>query len=72
MVWPCDEKRRNTCSKDSNNDEGGREETSSKAQTEVDGQRGWSDLRQHQLDPELAQNRDGWRKAIMAIDPGQG
>ena len=31
-----------------------------------------SDLRQHQLDPDLAQNRDGWKKAIMAIDPGQG
>ena len=31
-----------------------------------------SDLRQHQLDPELAQNREGWKKAIMAIDPGQG
>ena len=31
-----------------------------------------SDLRQHQLDPELAHNRDGWKKAIMAIDPGQG
>ena len=29
-------------------------------------------LRQHQLDPDLAQNRDGWKKAIMAIDPGQG
>ena len=31
-----------------------------------------SDLRQHQLDPDLAQNREGWKKAIMAIDPGQG
>ena len=31
-----------------------------------------SDLRQHQLDPELAPNRVAWRKAIMAIDPGQG
>ena len=31
-----------------------------------------SDLRQHQLDPKLAQNRETWRKAIMAIDPGQG
>ena len=30
-----------------------------------------SDLR-HQLNPELAQNREGWKKAIMAIDPGQG
>ena len=31
-----------------------------------------NDLRQHQLDPDLAQNRDGWKKAIKAIDPGQG
>ena len=31
-----------------------------------------SDLRQHQLDPKLAQNREAWRNAIMAIDPGQG
>ena len=31
-----------------------------------------SDLKQHQLDPKLTQNREGWRKAIMAIDPGQG
>ncbi len=31
-----------------------------------------SDLKQHQLDPNLTQNREGWRKAIMAIDPGQG
>ena len=31
-----------------------------------------SDLKQHQLDPNLAQNREGWRKAIVAIDPGQG
>ena len=31
-----------------------------------------SDLRQHQLGPELAQNQDAWKKAIMAIDPGQG
>ena len=30
-----------------------------------------SDLR-HQLNPELAQNREGWKTAIMAIDPGQG
>ena len=34
--------------------------------------RGRSDLKQHQLDPKFAQNREGWRKAIMAIDPGQG
>ena len=31
-----------------------------------------SDLKQHKLDPKLAQNLEGWRKAIMAIDPGQG
>ena len=31
-----------------------------------------SDLRQHQLDADLAQNREAWKKAIMAIDPGQG
>ena len=37
VVWPCDEKRRHERSKASNNDEGGREETSRKAQTEVDG-----------------------------------
>ena len=34
--------------------------------------RGRSDLRQHQLDPKLAQNREAWRKAVTAIDPGQG
>ena len=38
MVWPCNEKRRHECCKASDNDEGGREETSRKAQTEVDGQ----------------------------------
>ena len=27
-----------------------------------------SDLRQHQLDPKLAQNREACRKAVMAID----
>ncbi len=37
VVWPCDEKRRNERCKACNNDEGGREETSRKAQTEVDG-----------------------------------
>ena len=31
-----------------------------------------SDLKQHQVDPKLAQNGEGWRKAIMEIDPGQG
>ena len=29
-------------------------------------------FKQHQLDLKLAQNREGWIKAIMAIDPGQG
>ena len=38
MVWPCDEERRHERCKASNNNEGGREETSRKAQTEVDGQ----------------------------------
>ena len=38
MAWPCNEKRRHDCCKASNNDEGGRAETSRKAQTEVDGQ----------------------------------
>ena len=37
MVWPCDEKRRHKRYKASNNNEGGREETSRKAHTEVDG-----------------------------------
>ena len=37
-MWPCDEERRNERCKASNNNEGGREETSRKAQTEVDGQ----------------------------------
>ena len=27
-----------------------------------------NDLRQHQLDPKLAQNREAWRNAVMAID----
>ena len=30
-----------------------------------------SDLSQHQLDPKLAQNREAWKKAVMAIDPVQ-
>ena len=38
VVWPCDEERRHERCKASNNNEGGREETSRKAQTEVDGQ----------------------------------
>ena len=37
MVWPCNEKRRHERCKASNNDEGEREETWRKAQTEVDG-----------------------------------
>ena len=37
MVWPCDEKRIHKRCKACNNNEGGREETSRKAQTEVDG-----------------------------------
>ena len=36
VVWPCNEKRSHEGCKGSNNDEGGREETSRKAQTEVD------------------------------------
>ena len=36
MVWPCDEKRRHK-RKACKNNEGGREETSMKAQTNVDG-----------------------------------
>ena len=31
-----------------------------------------SDMKQHMLDPDLAHNREAWKKAIMAIDPGQG
>ena len=27
-----------------------------------------SDLKQHQLDPKLAQNREAWRNKVMAID----
>ena len=37
VVWPCNEKRRHECCKASNNDEGGREETSRKTQSEVGG-----------------------------------
>ena len=29
-----------------------------------------TDTKQDQLYPKLAQNREAWRKAIMAIDPG--
>ena len=38
VVWPCNEKIRQECCKGNNNDEGGREETSRKAHTAVDGQ----------------------------------
>ena len=38
VVWSCDEKRRHERCKASNNNEGGREETSRKAHTVVDGQ----------------------------------
>ena len=38
VVWSCNEKRIHECCKARNDDEGGREETSRKAQTEVDGQ----------------------------------
>ena len=38
VIFPCNEKSRHECCKAGNNDEGGREETSRKAQTEVDGQ----------------------------------
>ena len=38
VVLPYNEKRRHECCKASNNDECGREETSRKAHTEVDGQ----------------------------------
>ena len=71
VVWPCDEKRRHERCKASNNNEGGREETSRKAQTEVDG----SSAERFETTPtrlKLAQNREAWRKAVMAIDPGQG
>ena len=30
-----------------------------------------SDLKQHQLDPKIAQNLEAWRKAVMAINPGK-
>ena len=37
VVWACDKKRRHKRCQACNNNEGGREETSRKAQTEVDG-----------------------------------
>ena len=71
VVWPCDEKRRHERCKASNNNEGGREETSRKAQTEVDGP-SVERFETTPARPKLAQNREAWRKAVMAIDPGQG
>ena len=51
---------------------GGRQETSRNAQTEVDGQyRVRSDMKGHQLDPKVTQNREARRNAIIAIDPGE-
>ena len=38
VLWPCHEKRRHERCKASNDNEGGREETSRKVHTEVDGQ----------------------------------
>ncbi len=66
VVWPCDEKRKHKRCKACNNNEGGREETLRKPQTEVDGPSA------ERSETAQAQNREGWRKAIMAIDPGQG
>ena len=73
VVWPCDEKRRHERCKASNNNEGlvgGKRPRGRPKLRWMDRVR--SDLRQHQLDPKLAQNREAWRNAIMAIDPGQG
>ena len=55
VVWPCNEKRRNTCCKESNNDEGKRPRGRPILRW-MDRVR--SDLRQHQLEPKLAQNRE--------------
>ena len=71
VIFPCNEKRRPECCKASNNDEGGREETSRKAQTEVDGQ----SAERSETTPARSNahtNREAWRNAVMAIDPGQG
>ena len=71
VVRPYIEKRRHECCKASNDDEGGREETSRKAQTEVDGQ----SAERYETTPAQSKARTeqrAWRKAVMAIDPGQG
>ena len=31
-----------------------------------------NDMEIYQLEPKLAQNREAWRKAVMAIDPEKG
>ena len=31
-----------------------------------------SHMKEHQFDPKLAPNREAWKTAVMAIDPGQG
>ena len=70
VVWLCNEKRRNERCKASNTDERGREETSMKAHTKMDGQ----SAELSETTPartKLAQNREAWRKAVMAIDPGK-
>ena len=76
VVWPGNEKRRQECCKGSNNYEGGREETSRKAQTEVDGQiavqANMMIMKEHQFEPKVAQKCEAWRNAVMAIDPGKG
>ena len=76
VVWPCDEKRIQECCKASNNDEGGREDTSRKPILR------WmnrvrSDLKQHQLDPKLTQNekdgeRQSWRSTPDRDKIGKG
>ena len=74
MVWPCIEERRHGRCKASNNDEGGREETSRKAQTEVDGQ---SDLKtsliQSSHTTEKHGERQSWRSTpdMDKIDKGE-
>ena len=57
LSWYGHVMRRHERWKACNNNEGGREETSRQAQTEVDGQ--------HQLDPKLAPNREAWRNAVI-------
>ena len=31
-----------------------------------------SGVKEHQLDPKLAQNREAWRNAVIGIDPRKG